>query len=64
MNIEKLTEKALEALTASQDIAMKMSHQQFDGEHLHLALMNQEDGLIPKLIGYMGHDVQLYTTDI
>jgi len=64
MNIEKFTEKAQAAVSAAQDIAVRMGHQQIDVEHIHLALATQEDGLIPKLIGYMGHDVLLYTKDI
>ncbi|PYG90345.1 ATP-dependent Clp protease ATP-binding subunit ClpB [Ruminiclostridium sufflavum DSM 19573] len=64
MNIDRFTEKAQNAVSESQDIALKMGHQQVDGEHLHLALLTQEDGLIPKLIGYMGQDVQLFTKDI
>ncbi|MCX7842415.1 MAG: ATP-dependent chaperone ClpB [Clostridia bacterium] len=64
MNIEKFTEKAQAALSAAQDIAVRMGHQQVDGEHIHLALAAQEDGLIPKLIGYMGQDIQLYARDI
>ena len=64
MNIDKFTEKAQAAVSAAQDIAVRMGHQQVDGEHIHLALAAQEDGLIPKLLGYMGQDVQLYIKDI
>ena len=64
MNIDKFTEKAQAAVSAAQDIAVRMGHQQVDGEHIHLALAAQEDGLIPKLIGYMGQDIQLYAKDI
>ncbi len=63
MNIEKFTEKAQAAISASQDIALRMGHQQLDAEHLHMALAVQEDGLIPKLIGYMGIDAVLYAKD-
>ncbi len=64
MDIERFTEKAQSAISESQDIALKMGHQQVDGEHLHFALLTQEDGLIPKLIGYMGQDIGLFTNDI
>ncbi len=64
MDIEKFTEKAQAAVSQAQDIAVRMGHQQVDGEHIHLALLTQEDGLIPKLIGYMGQDVQLFAKDI
>lgn len=64
MNIDKFTEKAQEAISATQDIAVRMGHQHVDGEHIHFALVSQEDGLIPKLIGYMGQDVRMYAKDI
>lgn len=64
MNIEKYTEKAQVAVSEAQDIALRLQNQQVDGEHIHLALSIQEDGLIPKLIGYMGIDPQLYSKDI
>jgi ATP-dependent Clp protease ATP-binding subunit ClpB len=64
MDMEKFTEKAQEAIAASQEIAVRRGNQQIDGEHLHSALINQEEGLIPRLIGYMGHDVELYARDV
>ncbi|MDQ2087814.1 ATP-dependent chaperone ClpB [Herbivorax sp. ANBcel31] len=64
MNLEKFTEKAQEAVRASQEIAVMMGHQQLDGEHMHYALAIQEDGIIPKLISYMGHNIELYVKDL
>jgi len=64
MNLEKLTEKAQAAVSSAQDIGIRMGHQQLDGEHLHLALVAEEDGLISKLIGYMGGDIKLYVNDL
>ena len=53
MNFEKMTEKARQAIMESQQIGAEEGHQQLDGEHLHLALLTQEDGLIPKLLTNM-----------
>ncbi|MGN1388822.1 MAG: ATP-dependent chaperone ClpB [Bulleidia sp.] len=64
MNIEKYTQKAQEALASCQEIAVSEGHQQIDGEHLHLALMRQQDGLIPKLVKYMGVDAGGVTADL
>ncbi|MDP4094736.1 MAG: ATP-dependent chaperone ClpB [Bacillota bacterium] len=64
MNMDRFTEKAQETIFEAQNIAVRMGHQQLDGEHIHLALVSQEDGLIPKLIGYMGLDVLLYSKDL
>ena len=56
MNIDKFTEKAQEAILATQDIAVRMGHQHVDGEHTFCP-RKPRNGLIPKLIGYMGQDV-------
>ncbi|MEI6564426.1 MAG: ATP-dependent chaperone ClpB [bacterium] len=50
----KLTQKAQESLQAAQEMAVRFSHQELDGEHLLLSLMEQEDGLAPKLIERLG----------
>jgi ATP-dependent Clp protease ATP-binding subunit ClpB len=56
MNIDKFTQRAQEAIASSQEAAIRHQHQQVDGEHLHFALLTQEDGLIPRLLGIMGVD--------
>jgi len=53
MNIEKYTQNAQGAIIDCQNIAIEEGHQQVDGEHLHLALLMQKDGLIPKLLTFM-----------
>ena len=64
MNPEKLTQKAQEAMASAQSKAVSLGNQQIDGEHIHFALAAQEDGLIPKLLGAMGADVNRYVSDI
>ena len=54
MNFEKFTQMAQNAIAESQNIAIQMGHQQLDGEHIHLALLIQEDGLIPRILELMG----------
>ena len=56
MNIEKYTQNAQSAIIDCQNIAIEEGHQQIDGEHLHLALLMQKDGLIPKLLQFMNVD--------
>lgn len=53
MNIEKYTQNAQGAIIDCQNIAIEEGHQQIDGEHLHMALLMQKDGLIPKLLKFM-----------
>ncbi|MGI6257741.1 MAG: ATP-dependent chaperone ClpB [Anaerovoracaceae bacterium] len=64
MNLEKYTQKAQEAIIDCQNIAISEGHQQLDVEHLHLALMMQQDGLIPKLIKYMEIDLAKIIGDL
>ena len=47
-----------------QNIAISEGHQMLDGEHLHLALMMQKDGLIPKLIKFMNLDPTSIIADL
>ena len=56
MNIEKYTQNAQQAVMDCQNIAISEGHQMLDGEHLHMALLMQKDGLIPKLLKYMNVD--------
>jgi len=57
MNFDKYTQNAQAAVAASQSIAMENGQQQLEGEHLHLALLTQQEGLVPRLLTYMGLDV-------
>ncbi|NLB77336.1 MAG: ATP-dependent chaperone ClpB [Clostridiaceae bacterium] len=54
MNLERFTEKAQEAVVLSQQSAIKLDQQQVDGEHLALVLIEQEEGLIPRLLWVLG----------
>jgi ATP-dependent Clp protease ATP-binding subunit ClpB len=53
MNVNRMTEKTQEALQSSQMISARYSHQQIDPEHLLLALLEQRDGLVPKILTAM-----------
>ena len=53
MNMDRMTEKAQGAIIDCQKIGVEEGHQQIDGEHLHMALLLQQEGLIPKLLNYM-----------
>ncbi len=50
MNLERYTEKAQQAIVLAQEWAIRLDQQQVDGEHLALALVEQEEGLIPRLL--------------
>ncbi len=50
MDLNRLTQKSQEALAEAQKVALKRGHIEVDGEHLLLALLDQPDGLIPRLL--------------
>ncbi|MBR5315707.1 MAG: ATP-dependent chaperone ClpB [Firmicutes bacterium] len=64
MNVEKLTQNAQSAIMDCQNIAISEGHQMLEGEHLHLALLMQKDGLIPKLLKYMEVDPSYLIADL
>ena len=64
MNFEKFTDKAQEAVVGAQQLAIKLDHQQVDVEHLHMALLEQEDGLIPNLLVISGIDTELLKKEL
>ena len=50
MNAEKYTQKSLEAVRDAQQLAIQNQNMQIDQQHLLLALLKQEGGLIPQLM--------------
>ncbi len=50
MDANKLTKKTQEAMQSAQDEAVKRGHIEVDGEHLLLALLQQQGGLVPRLL--------------
>ena len=54
MDINRFTEKSREALTTAQGLAAQYGHQEVDAEHLALALVNQEDGFVPRVLERVG----------
>jgi ATP-dependent Clp protease ATP-binding subunit ClpB len=53
MDINKLTQKSQEALQSAQTKALRFGHQEVDVEHLLLALLEQPEGLVPRLLTRM-----------
>ncbi|NRA04399.1 MAG: ATP-dependent chaperone ClpB [Myxococcales bacterium] len=53
MDLSRLTEKSQQALQTGQDLATRHAHTEVDGEHLLLALLQQDGGLVPRLFEKM-----------
>jgi ATP-dependent Clp protease ATP-binding subunit ClpB len=64
MNIQKFTQKSIEAINDISSIASEYGNQELTEEHLLLALLRQEDGLIPRLIEKMEIDLTYFKNDV
>ncbi len=59
MDPNKWTKKTQEALAAAQEEALRRGQVEADGEHLLLALLEQQEGLIPRLLEKMNVNLSL-----
>jgi ATP-dependent Clp protease ATP-binding subunit ClpB len=64
MDPSKLTEKTQLALHDAQTTALRHGHTEVDVDHLLLALLNQRDGLTPRLLARTGTDVDALRGDV
>ena len=53
MDLNKLTQKSQQAVQRAQEVAVRYGHQELDGEHLLLALVDEPEGLVPRLFQKM-----------
>jgi ATP-dependent Clp protease ATP-binding subunit ClpB len=58
MDMNRLTQKSQEALHDAQTKALRFGHTEVDGEHLLLALIDQPEGLVPRLLTGAGANVE------
>jgi len=58
MKQERFTEQAQEAISASQQLAMKYQHSQWDVEHILLALLLQKQGLVGDILKELNIDAE------
>jgi ATP-dependent Clp protease ATP-binding subunit ClpB len=56
MNLNRLTEKAQEAVVAAQQLATRLNHAQIDPEHLLVTLVGQQGGIVPSVLRKMQVD--------
>jgi ATP-dependent Clp protease ATP-binding subunit ClpB len=64
VDANRLTQKSQEALHDAQTKALRFGHAEVDGEHLLLALLDQEDGLVPRLLERLGADPDRLKADL
>ncbi len=57
MNLQKFTQKSLEAIQNAQSMAVEYGNPQIEQQHLLAAMLTQEEGLIPQLLQRMNVNV-------
>ena len=64
MNIQKFTQKSIEAVNRCEKVAMDYGNQEIEQEHLLYALMTIDDSLIARLVEKMGIDTASFLNRI
>jgi ATP-dependent Clp protease ATP-binding subunit ClpB len=64
MRLDQFTVKAQEGLTTAQTMAEKSDHPEVTTEHLLLALLQQENGVVPAALGKLGANTAGVTQDL
>ena len=64
MDLNRMTQRSQEALQNANTTAVRLGHVEVDGEHLLLALLSQDDGLIPRLFERMQVDVPAFRNEL
>ena len=64
MDTNKFTKKALDAINRAQNIALERHNQQLCKEHIAYALLDDDEGLIPKLVTKCGGDAPALLREI
>jgi ATP-dependent Clp protease ATP-binding subunit ClpB len=54
MDLNRLTQKALEAVQAAERLTTELRHSQIEPEHLLLALLHQAGGVVPEVVEKIG----------
>ena len=63
MNLNKYTQKSMEAVQSANSLAIDYGNQTIGQEHLLYALLNQQDGLIGEMMKKMNVSVQNIVSD-
>ncbi|MGB0766108.1 MAG: Clp protease N-terminal domain-containing protein, partial [Phycisphaeraceae bacterium] len=64
MDFNKLTQANQQALQAAQSGAIERGHQGVDTEHVLLAMLQQGDGLVPRLFEKLGRPADVVATEL
>jgi len=57
MNLDRYTQKSQEAILESKSLAQELHHQSIEPAHLLMALLKQEDGVVPAIVNKLAGSV-------
>ena len=64
MNLDKFTQKSQEAVFQAQEIARDYNHQHIEPAHLLLALLRQDQGVVPAVVTRVAGSVGALLADL
>nr|WP_300003711.1 ATP-dependent chaperone ClpB [Tissierella sp.] len=64
MDLNKFTQKSIEAIQASQSLATEYGNPQVDEIHIHYSLVDDKEGLITRVLAYMNENASMIKADI
>ena len=64
MDLNKFTQKSIEAIQRSQSLADEYGNPQVDEIHIHYSLMEDEEGLVPRVLKFMNENIEMIKSDI
>ena len=64
LRFDRFTERAQDAAARAYEILQRYGHNQVDTEHILLALLEQQDGVIPQVVERLNVDVSMMRTRI
>lgn len=64
MDINRFTEKSREALQQGEVLALSYGNQELDVEHIFLALLEQKEGLVPRILTRLEVPIDSLTLDV
>ena len=64
MRLDKYTLKAQEAIQEGQSLARRAGHPQYEPEHLALAMLTQQEGIVDPILQKIGADPRLVTSRV
>jgi len=64
MNLDRYTQKSQEALMSAQQLARELNHQAIEPAHLLLALLRQDEGVVPALVRQIAGSIEGLRADV